>query len=87
MGNASAVGGLAHVLFVDVVGREVARDAGEEVDVGLRDRLAEGDAAPDGERLEAVLARGHGVLLSLARAAGLTLVPGARGVKPAERAS
>ena len=33
---------LRHVLLVDVVDREIARDAGEEVDVALADRLGEG---------------------------------------------
>ena len=44
MGDALAVLGARHVLLVDVVDGEVAGDAGEQVDVGLADRLGEGDA-------------------------------------------
>ena len=39
----------AHVFLVDVVGREVAGDAGEQVDVALAHGLGEPDAVADGE--------------------------------------
>src|SRR3970040_1853110 len=84
VGDAPPVPGLAHVLLVHVVGREVTRDAGEEVDVRFRDGLAEADAASDRERFEAVLARCHVPLLTLAREEWLTVGPGAGRVKPSD---
>src|SRR6266498_624146 len=36
-----------HVLLVDVVHREIAGDPGKEIDIGLSDRLGEGNAVPD----------------------------------------
>ena len=41
MGDAAAVAGALHILFVDMVGRQVASYAGEEIDVALTDCLTE----------------------------------------------
>ena len=44
MGDAPAILGLAHELLVDVIGRQVAGDPGEQVNIALGNRLAEGCA-------------------------------------------
>ena len=47
MGLKPAVAGLLHVALVDMVGREIAGDAGEQIDVRLADRLGESGAVAD----------------------------------------
>ena len=61
--DALAVSRLPHELLVDVVAREVAGDAGEEVDVGLSDGLVDFDLSAYGERGERFLGGRHGRLL------------------------
>jgi hypothetical protein len=57
--DAPAVGRLAHVRLVDVIRREVAGDAGEEIDVGLGDGLADCDLAANGQRGEVLAGVRH----------------------------
>src|SRR5262249_29724057 len=42
-----AIGRLLHIGLVGVVGRKVAGDTGEQIDVGFRHRLREGGAIAD----------------------------------------
>src|SRR5205814_7000131 len=59
VGDAPAVARLAHVRLVGVIRREVAGDPGEEIDVGLRHRLADGDLAAEGQRGEGIVCHGR----------------------------
>lgn len=49
MRNPPAVRRAAHVLLVDMIGREVAGDAGEQVNVAVAYRLGEADLVADGQ--------------------------------------
>jgi len=62
--DSPAVAGAAHELLVDVVPREVAGDASEQIDVGFADRFVDFDLLPDGERGERFLGGCHGSLLA-----------------------
>ena len=47
MRNPAAILRLPHELLIDMIGREIAGDAGEQIDIALRHGLAEGDALSD----------------------------------------
>ena len=46
MSNTPSILRAAHELLIDMVGRKVAGDAREEIDIAFRNRLAEGNALP-----------------------------------------